>query len=122
MEPTNMNTCSMRSIFWARTAPRKQDYVFVFTLDRQRAFELLNERLISTPIVTYPNFNHPFMLQLDACGYGFGAVLAQNIERIEHVITGPCSLVKENIRPAVLGLVEKYKRSNQQSSQMGHET
>ncbi|CAF4461630.1 unnamed protein product [Didymodactylos carnosus] len=41
---------------------------------------------MSAPIVTYPNFDHPFMLQLDACDYGLGAVLAQNIEGNEHVI------------------------------------
>ncbi|CAF0782545.1 unnamed protein product [Didymodactylos carnosus] len=59
----------------------KHNPVFVFTPDRQQAFELLKERLISAPIVTYPNFDHPFMLQLDACDYGLGAVLAQNIMR-----------------------------------------
>ncbi|CAF4569907.1 unnamed protein product, partial [Didymodactylos carnosus] len=64
----------------------KHNPVFVFTPDRQQAFELLKERLISAPIVTYPNFDHPFMLQLDACDYGLGAVLAQNIEGHEHVI------------------------------------
>ncbi|CAF0732884.1 unnamed protein product [Didymodactylos carnosus] len=64
----------------------KHNPVFVFTSDRQRAFELLKERLISAPIATYPNFDHPFMLQLDACDYGLGAVLAQNTEGNEHVI------------------------------------
>ncbi|CAF1088285.1 unnamed protein product [Didymodactylos carnosus] len=57
-----------------------------YTPKRQQAFELLKERLISAPIVTYPNFDYPFMLQLDASDYGLGAVLAQNIERKEHVI------------------------------------
>ncbi|CAF0924945.1 unnamed protein product, partial [Didymodactylos carnosus] len=50
------------------------------------AFELLKQRLISAPIVAYPNFDYPFLLQLDACDYGLGAVLAQNIDGIEHVI------------------------------------
>ncbi|CAF1387294.1 unnamed protein product, partial [Didymodactylos carnosus] len=62
----------------------KHNPVFVFTPDRQQGFELLKERLISAPIVTYPNFDHPFMLQLDAYDYGLGAVLAQNIEGISN--------------------------------------
>ncbi|CAF4468437.1 unnamed protein product, partial [Didymodactylos carnosus] len=64
----------------------KHNPIFVFTPERQLAFELLKERLIAAPIVTYPNFDYPFMLQLDACDYGLGAVLAQNIEHREHVI------------------------------------
>ncbi|CAF4432075.1 unnamed protein product, partial [Didymodactylos carnosus] len=64
----------------------KHNPVFVFTPDRLKAFDLLKERLITAPIVAYPSFGHPFTLQLDACDYGLGAILAQNIDGKEHVI------------------------------------
>ncbi|CAF4417489.1 unnamed protein product, partial [Didymodactylos carnosus] len=58
----------------------KHNPIFLFTPECQQAFELLKQRLISAPIVAYPNFDYPFLLQLDACDYGLGAVLAQNID------------------------------------------
>ncbi|CAF1456573.1 unnamed protein product [Didymodactylos carnosus] len=64
----------------------KYNPIFAFTPECQQAFELLKQRLISAPIVAYPNFDYPFLLQLDACDYGLGAVPAQNIDGIEHVI------------------------------------
>ncbi|CAF1202694.1 unnamed protein product, partial [Didymodactylos carnosus] len=64
----------------------KHNSIFAFTPECQQAFELLKQRLISAPIVAYPNFDYPFLLQLDACDHGLSAVLAQNIDGIEHVI------------------------------------
>jgi hypothetical protein len=31
-------------------------------------------------ILTLPNFEKPFLLETDACDYGYGAVLAQEID------------------------------------------
>ncbi|CAF3794553.1 unnamed protein product [Rotaria sordida] len=64
---------------------------FQWTQACQDAFELLRQRLIEAPIISYPRFDQPFILQLDASDVGISAILAQklvdndNVTR-EHVI------------------------------------
>lgn len=41
------------------------------------AFNLLKERLITTPVLIYPNFSLPFVIETDACEVGVGAILLQ---------------------------------------------
>jgi hypothetical protein len=43
----------------------------------QTSFEKLKERLITTPVLQYPDFSKPFLLTTDASGYAIGAVLSQ---------------------------------------------
>ncbi|GBC18044.2 hypothetical protein GLOIN_2v1843776 [Rhizophagus irregularis DAOM 181602=DAOM 197198] len=50
---------------------------FQWTEKQQKAFEHLKERLISAPILRYPDFEQPFILYTDASGTGLGAVLSQ---------------------------------------------
>ena len=46
--------------------------------DRQeQAFRTLQTRMTSGPVLSQPDFNHPFYLQTDASAYGMGAVLSQ---------------------------------------------
>ncbi|CAF1635278.1 unnamed protein product, partial [Didymodactylos carnosus] len=64
---------------------------FVWTVACQKSFDELKNLLISAPIVSYPRFDLPFILQSDASDYGLGAVLAQQIKgedgiEREHVI------------------------------------
>ena len=51
------------------------------------AFEALKKKLTSAPIMSTPNFKEPFILELDACEYGLGAVLAQEYNKRKFVIS-----------------------------------
>ena len=44
----------------------------------QNAFQTLQQRLCSAPVLAYPNFDKPFVLQTDASDVGLGAVLEQH--------------------------------------------
>jgi hypothetical protein len=65
--------------------------IFQWTEACQNAFELLRQRLVEAPIIAYPRFDQPFILQLDASDVGLSAILVQklidddNVTR-EHVI------------------------------------
>ena len=50
---------------------------FVWGESQMKAFELLRKHLCSAPILAYPSFDKPFVLQTDASNTGVGAVLAQ---------------------------------------------
>ncbi|CAF4321259.1 unnamed protein product, partial [Rotaria magnacalcarata] len=57
----------------------------------QQAFDYLRQLLIQAPIVAYPQFDKPFVLQLDASDVGLSAILAQKLidedgVQREHVI------------------------------------
>lgn len=50
------------------------------------AFEVLKKKLTNAPIMDTPNFEQPFILELDACEYGLGAVLNQEFDGKKFVI------------------------------------
>lgn len=50
---------------------------FNWTADCQEAFDQLRKQLCSTPILAFPNFNEPFILDTDASDVGIGGVLSQ---------------------------------------------
>ena len=53
---------------------------FQWTGEHQEAFDLLKACLTSVPVLGYPDFNHPFKLEMDALLQGLGAVLSQRDE------------------------------------------
>ena len=59
---------------------------FIWTEEDQKAFETLRDRLLTPPILAYPNFDEKFLLFTDACDYGIGAVLSQVQNGEEHPI------------------------------------
>lgn len=63
---------------------------FVWNREFQKAFELLKQKSVSAPILSYPQKEGKFILDTDASLYGIGAVLSQiqieNGEEIEKVI------------------------------------
>jgi hypothetical protein len=51
---------------------------FKWTEAAQQAFDSLKQAMITTPVLTLPNFSKPFCIETDACASGIGAVLSQN--------------------------------------------
>lgn len=68
------------------TALTKKNVRFKWSPQCEEAFSKIKDALISSPILSCPNFEHPFILQCDASSYGVGAVLSQHYDGKEHVI------------------------------------
>ena len=51
--------------------------VFEWTSECDAAFQKLKQRLISAPVLIFPNFEKPFLLDTDGSETGVGAVLSQ---------------------------------------------
>ena len=58
----------------------KKDVSFIWTETCQQSFETLKKLLTSAPVLCFPQFDKPFILETDASGVGLGAVLAQKQE------------------------------------------
>jgi hypothetical protein len=73
---------------------------FVWTKDCQAAFELLKEKLLTPPIVAFPNYNAPYLLYTDASGCALSGILSQ----IQETEAGPAERViaytARNMKPA----------------------
>ena len=59
---------------------------FQWTEECETAFQVLKEKLTTAPVLGYPDYSLPFLLQTDASGEGLGAVLAQVQDGSERVI------------------------------------
>ncbi|GKB99836.1 reverse transcriptase domain-containing protein [Tanacetum coccineum] len=57
-----------------------KDTKFDFSDDCKKAFNILKERLTTTPIIISPDLNVPFELMCDASDFAVGAVLGQRID------------------------------------------
>ena len=64
----------------------EKGHVWHWSSDCDAAFLQLKERLVTSPILGYPVFNQPFMVDTDASGEGLGAVLSQYVSGVERVI------------------------------------
>ena len=50
---------------------------FIWSKECEEAFELLKEKLVSAPVISYPQDEGLYILDTDASGYAIGGVLAQ---------------------------------------------
>jgi hypothetical protein len=65
----------------------KKDKSFLWTLDCQKAFDAFKLKLIEAPILVKPDFERPFILDVDCSIKGVGSVLSQKQNKHEYVIT-----------------------------------
>ncbi len=65
----------------------RMDQSFLSTPIYQKAFDTLKLRLIEAPILVRPNFERPFILNVDLLIKGVGSVLSQKQNKHECVIT-----------------------------------
>jgi hypothetical protein len=66
----------------------KKNAPFIWTKKQQKAFDFLKERLVQAPILTYPDFEQPFVIYTDVSGTELEVILSQICEDgKEHVIT-----------------------------------
>lgn len=54
-----------------------KDTRFVWSSECKQAFEVLKQKLTTSPVLAYPNFDRDFVLETDASVQGIGAVLGQ---------------------------------------------
>ncbi|MDV3191306.1 MAG: RNase H-like domain-containing protein, partial [Candidatus Phytoplasma australasiaticum] len=64
----------------------EKDVPFKFDDECLAAFETLKKSVISTPVITAPDWNEPFEIMCDASDYAVGAVLGQRKNNIFHVV------------------------------------
>ena len=74
----------------------RQDVTFDWTSKCQTAFEDLKSKLVSPPIIGYPNMKRHFNLTTDACGTGIGYVLTQRDDDIKVVIAYGGRALRDN--------------------------
>lgn len=55
----------------------ERNTLFLWTSECQTSFDILRDRLSAPPILSYPDFSKPFILDTDASNEGIGAVLSQ---------------------------------------------
>ena len=64
----------------------KRDRKYLWKEDQEKSFQILKVKLISTPILKFPDFNKNFTLMTDASDYAIGAVLGQLEEGNKEVV------------------------------------
>ena len=62
----------------AEQEPRLNRQAFQWTGKHQEAFNLLKACVTSAPVLGYPDFSHPFELEMDASLQGLGTMLSQS--------------------------------------------
>ncbi len=65
----------------------EKNRVFIWTAEAQEAFDKLKVALTSSPILAYPNPAGRFILDTDASNHGIAAVLSQEQNGVERVIS-----------------------------------
>jgi len=63
----------------------KKDTKFIWTEDCQRSLDVLKEKMVTAPILVFPDWSKEFHVHVDSSSIALGAVLAQKGEgEIDH--------------------------------------
>lgn len=73
--------CHFADVVAALTSLSSPKTEFVWSLACQHAFEAAKALLCSAPVLSAPNFQRPFKLEVDASGFGAGAVFSRKMHR-----------------------------------------
>ena len=65
----------------------KKDIPYVWTEKQQMAFDRLRQMLVQASVLSYSDFTKSFTIYTDASGIGLGAVLSQEQDEKERVIS-----------------------------------
>ena len=55
----------------------KNNVPFIWGNSEEKSFQNLKERLITEPVLIFPDFSKPFIVTTDASGYAIGGILSQ---------------------------------------------
>ena len=73
----------------------EKDAKFEFNDECIAAFELLKEKLVSSPVIVSPDWKQPFEIMTDVSDFALGAVLGQKRNRIFHIVYYANKLLNE---------------------------
>ena len=77
----------------------RKDVIFKWTDECQRSFEIMRDILCSDPVLAYPDFDLPFILDTDASNFAIGAVLSQvHEDGKEHVVCYASKVLSDSQR------------------------
>lgn len=65
----------------------KKRVEFLWTAECEQSFQSLKSKLLSKPILKYPDFNKPFKIIVDASDFACGAVLTQEYDNVDMPLT-----------------------------------
>ena len=74
----------------------RKEVPFQWTDECSRVFQRLRVALTEAPVLAYPRFGHPFLLETNASGAGLGAVLSQ---KQEDGTTRPIAYASRTLQP-----------------------
>nr|GEU59179.1 Ty3/gypsy retrotransposon protein [Tanacetum cinerariifolium] len=83
---------------------------FKWSLAAQQAFETLKLAMSQTPVLKFPNFNEPFIVETDASGIGIGAILRQGGHPITYTSQGGHSGVQATLKRIITYVFWKKMR------------
>lgn len=82
------------------TRGKKKAKDFEWGEDQQDAFEDLKQKLISAPILCYPDMSKEFFIETDASDIGIGAILSQNHKEEGEFIRLPVAFASKSLSKA----------------------
>lgn len=79
-----------------KMSSRRQELGALWSESCDQAFRTLKQKLTTTPVLTYADFELPFILEIDASHAGLGAVLSQEVDGKVR----PVAYASRSLRPA----------------------